>query len=61
MAEKKSPYEDKAEYEVKLMRTVMFRGAKLLPLPTHDMSGKMLNALIEQEGGDVVDTAHARK
>lgn len=48
-------------YTVKLTRPVMLAGrGKFLPLPEHEMSGRVLNEIVAQEGGDVVDRADPR-
>ncbi|MDX6806309.1 hypothetical protein [Terrihabitans rhizophilus] len=53
-------YDSDGTYEVKLTRAVNYRGAMLLPLPRHEMSGRALKAIVEQEGPDVVDSAEPR-
>lgn len=59
MPDRKS-YDDAATYDVKLTREVSFRGARLLPLPLHEMTGRALNAIIETEGVDAVDRVEPR-
>jgi hypothetical protein len=61
MPAKKTPaYDDETQYDVKLTRMVWYRGATLTPLPVHEMSGKALNAIVDQEGADVIDRADPR-
>ena len=50
-------YQEDAEYRVKLMRPVTYRGAPLTALPVHVMTGRALNVITEEYGADVVDTA----
>jgi hypothetical protein len=58
-AEMKPAYEDETIYAVKLVRPVVYNRSKFLPLPVHEMSGRVLKAIIEQEGADVIDSAVA--
>ncbi len=58
-AQAKPEYADGTEYRVKFMRRVDWRGAGLLPLHHHEMPGRVLNAIVEAEGADVVDSADA--
>jgi len=60
MAEDKPTYDDEVTYEVKLTRAVSYRGAQLQPLPVHEMSGRVLKAIILDEGDDVIDHADPR-
>lgn len=50
-------YEDDVIYHVKLTRVVTYRGAQLHPLPVHEMNGRVLKAIILNEGDDVIDRA----
>lgn len=53
-------YDEAAIFDVKLTREVSFRGARLLPLPSHEMTGRALNTIIETEGVDAVDRVEPR-
>ncbi len=54
--------DDGAVYAVKLSRPVTYKGAKLLPLPVHDMTGAAMKFIIEQDGADdVIDSFVARE
>jgi hypothetical protein len=52
-----SGYDDAVTYNVKLTRIVTYRGAQLQPLPVHEMTGRVLKAIILDEGDDVIDRA----
>ena len=59
-ASKTPDYADDETYAVKFVRPLEFRRSRFLPLPVHEMSGRTLKAIIEQEGADVVDSAEPR-
>ncbi|MBB3996876.1 hypothetical protein [Aureimonas pseudogalii] len=60
MAKTANAYDEETIFRVKLMRPVTYRGAPLTALPVHQMTGRALNAIVAQEGADVVDTAEPR-
>jgi hypothetical protein len=57
MAKKSQTYEPEAEYEVTLAKPVTIFGQQLLPLHQHEMLGKVIAQIVEENGADVV--AHA--
>ena len=44
-------------YRVQITRPVTVLGLRLLPLHEHTLTGALLDALVDQEGDDVVHSA----
>lgn len=59
--EKAKAYDDEGEYLVKLREPVLYRNAPLLPRFEHEMTGRALNAIVEEYGPNAIDFANARK
>jgi hypothetical protein len=57
MPAESQPFADDTMYDVKLAWVVVYDRSKYLPLPVHVMSGKILKAIIDQEGDNVLDSA----
>jgi hypothetical protein len=55
------PFEDEQSYSVKFKEPVFYGRAKFLPLPVHEMTGAVLNAIVAEHGADVVDFAEAKE
>ena len=53
-------YEADQEYMFTLRETVMVAGIRFSRTETHFAKGSVLAAIVEQEGENVIDTAHAR-
>ncbi|MCF1502904.1 hypothetical protein L0F51_03875 [Afifella sp. H1R] len=53
-------YKPTKTYDVKFTRPVTWRGVKLTALPVHQMTGKVLTAIVAEHGEDVVDRADPR-
>ena len=54
------PYDDERAYSVKFKEPVFYGRAKFLPLPVHEMTGAVLNAIVAEYGAGVVDSAEAK-
>lgn len=52
-------YSDKKQYRFRLTRTIKLDGCRYGRSDIHEASGALLNRIIEQEGGDAIDTADA--
>lgn len=53
-------YEPMRLYAVRLTRPVKLGAVPIRPIATVEMTGTILNNLIEEHGADVVDTAEPR-
>ena len=53
-------YEADQEYMFTLRESVKVDGIRFSRTETHYAKGSVLTAIVEQEGEDVIDTAHAR-
>ena len=54
-------YEPDLTYDVILLKPVKMGAMKFRPIDAHEMTGAFLTALIDEHGGDIVDTATERK
>lgn len=56
-----APYQGDVIYRVKLRRAVRHGRVELLPLDVHEIVGRVLNAIVETEGQDAIDSSEPQE